>query len=252
MYSPFSLLFLLFHMHFHQESCSASANYNDVTTKMRRKKTPIDAGIDRGYFWLVKFIVHNWNELNERVERESNEQIEIEKQIMQERFKRFRAKSVDKEDETNETVMNGNPFKPIQEVIANGIKSKPLATDPGTASAKAELTERTVPNQSPTKRQNVHSKSTSPTKHRSQANGLSSGVKVQHNGKHSAPKSQEVNRNEREIEGAGDQSSSPQKQQQKSPKKEKKSKSADLTRSSAKTKKKRPTIFSSNKVTPLA
>lgn len=83
-----------------QESTSARAIY-DVSPNASNTRPPLrDPGIETGYTWLVCHILKNWAALNERVEMETKEQIEIERQVMNERYRRFRKNSVAPQDTT--------------------------------------------------------------------------------------------------------------------------------------------------------
>lgn len=98
---------------FVKESTSATNSYDVVSKGGEREKTMTtntqsssnisssnnlrlerDAGIEAGYSWLVSFILKNWTSLNARVEQETEEQVNIEKQVMNERYRRFRKNSV--------------------------------------------------------------------------------------------------------------------------------------------------------------
>lgn len=49
-----------------------------------------DDGVQAGYLWLVNHVIKHWETLSERVERESREQMEQEKEMMRQRYERFR------------------------------------------------------------------------------------------------------------------------------------------------------------------
>ena len=53
-------------------------------------KTKRDAGIETGYSWLVSHILKNWSALSARVDEETEQQLNIERQVMNERYRRFR------------------------------------------------------------------------------------------------------------------------------------------------------------------
>lgn len=115
-----------FHILCIKESTSATAKYTGKGDK--------DAGIEAGYAWLVSTIIKNWPKLCVRVERETSQQLEIEKQVMNERYRRFRkdpdvnsfsSKSGggkdgeidDGEDSLPNLGPNLTPFRPINELI---------------------------------------------------------------------------------------------------------------------------------------
>ncbi|KAI1287025.1 ADP-ribosylation factor-like protein 13B [Halotydeus destructor] len=122
------------------EPCSALANYDS------KRKHQRDPGIDQGYHWLVNHIVRNWHELADRVARESDQQIEIEKKVMKERFRRYRAKAEEQVNHNLEHLEHsdaGNPFKPINEVImaaTNGERVAYVPTGPVQDDLETELT----------------------------------------------------------------------------------------------------------------
>jgi len=49
--------------------------------------------IDEGYYWLINHIIKNWPTLQARVDKETAEQIKIEKEIMERRFQKYRQKN---------------------------------------------------------------------------------------------------------------------------------------------------------------
>ena len=251
-----------------QESCSATANY-DPNSKQR------DQGIDQGYTWLVRQIVRDWDTLSERVERESNEQIEIEKQIMKERFKRFRAKQEDQQQEEltpdarhHDPAANGNPFKPIKEVLNSvhyeNSTSSPKATDPRSATGvhatsspeKSSPTRRSRSAAAPTSKSPTKRNSHANRKHHttSSANGRAHKVLIESS--QDRDRTNGAKRNDHNFEMhdrvVDHTQSSPEKRTSPQFSDTRRSKTADhLTTNSAKSKKKRKSIFRSNKVTPL-
>jgi hypothetical protein len=111
--------------------------------------------------WLVNHIIKNWSTLSERVERESREQQEQEREVMRQRYERFRNQTVtppgliddDIGDDEEEEDMDGNPFKPIAEAVQvadkkkevnqNGDSKIPLRSskrNPAAAAAKSKVT----------------------------------------------------------------------------------------------------------------
>lgn len=81
-----------------------------------------DDAVQAGYMWLVNHIIKHWTTLSERVERESREQQEQEREVMRQRYERFRNQTVtppglidDIEDDEEDGNEDENPFKPIQE-----------------------------------------------------------------------------------------------------------------------------------------
>ena len=69
----------------------------------------------------MAFITKNWLQLNARVDADSNEQYSQERKSLEERKSRFRAKRFDANENefANEKqfIKNGDPFKPIEDVI---------------------------------------------------------------------------------------------------------------------------------------
>lgn len=63
------------------ETCSAT----DLS-----KKTRVDPGIQKGYYWLLNYIARNYNSLNERVERDVVYQKVVEEEARKEKLDRLR------------------------------------------------------------------------------------------------------------------------------------------------------------------
>lgn len=95
-----------------QESCSASATC-DPTSKT-------DSGIHRGYSWIISYIIKNWTGLSERVAKEEKEQVETEKKVMKERYRRYHETvetQTQKEDGMNGEAMAVSNGIPVDEVV---------------------------------------------------------------------------------------------------------------------------------------
>ncbi|XP_054163951.1 ADP-ribosylation factor-like protein 13B, partial [Oppia nitens] len=115
------------------ETCSANS---------RPENGPkTDPSIDSGYKWLLSFVAKNWDQLNQRVENDSNEQYNQEKKSLEDRVNRLRIKKFeaneDNDDELYESsdnerqfFANGNPFKAIKDVVKDVDKqNKPDLSD---------------------------------------------------------------------------------------------------------------------------
>lgn len=231
----------------------------------------------------MKHIVRNWDELSERVDREANEQIEIEKQIMKERFKRFRDKQENDEQPKNHAAShdpadqphqapeadkenhmdNGNPFKPIHEVIEKTASKKQLANGKASHinSNKIAAVESTATRHSraPGLRR---SKSSSPRKQKESS--VLRDIKVQRMSRSHSPNKVSTAKNRRERTTAiaistpkhrtkrDLFSNGPQLQTPAAATKVMPPSNGDLSSTAKSKKRKAPTIFSSNKITPLA
>ncbi|RWS26318.1 ADP-ribosylation factor-like protein 13B [Leptotrombidium deliense] len=92
------------------ESCSA------VYAGFKLKK---DENISKAYKWLLEYIESNWVQLGERVRKETETQLKLEKLRIELRAKKFRRKSEEIEtiSETSVPYRNGNPFKPINKIV---------------------------------------------------------------------------------------------------------------------------------------
>lgn len=113
-----------------------------------------DDGVQAGYMWLVNHIIKHWPILSERVDRESREQQEQEREVMRERYERFRNQTLTPpgaiDDEDEDEGSQENPFKPIQEAARaadnkvahqqqNGESKIPLRSSKGNPAAKSKL-----------------------------------------------------------------------------------------------------------------
>lgn len=84
-----------------------------------------DDAVQAGYFWLVNHIIRHWPELSERVDRESGEQMHQEKEVMRQRYERFRSQGLAPPGAVmdDEPDLMQDPFKPIQDlVLTNELK----------------------------------------------------------------------------------------------------------------------------------
>ena len=133
-----------------QESCIASAHHHYLSHPDLSKN--VESGIDRGYFWLIKYIIKNWEDLKSRVDQETEEQTEIERNLMRERFLKFQKSR--EEDEIREReeeaadrmklqATNGNAFIPIQEAIIE------KSTVPAAAASQQTMDNHAVPEANP-------------------------------------------------------------------------------------------------------
>ncbi|XP_074600729.1 ADP-ribosylation factor-like protein 13B [Brevipalpus obovatus] len=91
-------------------------------------RIPKNALLDRGYAWLVQYIMNNWDHLENRVAIEARHQIELEQKIMMQRIKKFRGSSrsknkrderLNKEDSSN-SVKEKDPLENSRDSGING------------------------------------------------------------------------------------------------------------------------------------
>ena len=133
-----------------QESTSATANREAGS----RGGSVKDDGIQAGYMWLVNHIIKHWIGLSERVESESREQQEQEREVMRERYERFRNQTLTPPgaiDDDGDEDPHEDPFKPIQQAAQvadrqkagheqqNGESKIPLRSSKGHPAAKSKV-----------------------------------------------------------------------------------------------------------------
>lgn len=89
------------------ESCSAM-------NKQSSKK--IDPGIKTGYHWLINYISREYETLNERVQKDVDEQLKREREIRQQQLLKLQNESKETEIDVDVNKFK-NPFKPIKELV---------------------------------------------------------------------------------------------------------------------------------------
>lgn len=80
----------------------------------------MDGGIERGYNWIVEFVVNHWTRLDARVQLSVNEENEAQRQrliMLRNKYGSLEDNMIKDNSNEDKNKMKENPFRPIEEIV---------------------------------------------------------------------------------------------------------------------------------------